>query len=71
MRQLEKQIATIGRKYVLALMSGKEFPSPVEKAHLYDLLGMPMRNHDKYEGNESPELSPAWPGRRLAEKSLW
>ena len=46
-RQLEKQIATIGRKYVLALMSGKEFPSPVEKAHLYDLLGMPMRNHDK------------------------
>lgn len=25
-RQLEKQIATIGRKYVLALMSGKEFP---------------------------------------------
>ena len=53
-RQLEKQIATIGRKYVLALMSGKEFPSPVEKAHLYDLLGMPMRNHDKYEGNEFP-----------------
>ncbi len=53
-RQLEKQIATIGRKYVLALMSGKEFPSPVEKTHLHDLLGMPMRNHDKYEGNEFP-----------------
>ena len=26
----------------------------MEKAHLYDLLGMPMRNHDKYEGNEFP-----------------
>ena len=53
-RQLEKQIATIGRKYVLAIMSGKEFPSPVEKKHLHDLLGMPMRTHDKYEGNEFP-----------------
>jgi len=53
-RQLEKQLATIGRKYVLALMSGKEFPMPVEKEHLQNLLGLPLRIHEKYEGNEFP-----------------
>lgn len=53
-RQLEKQIATIGRKYVLALMSGKEFPLPVKKEHLQGMLGLPLRVHEKYEGNEFP-----------------
>ena len=51
-RQLEKHLSAIGRKYVLALMSGKHFPSEVSPSDLPDLLGVPHYNRDKYEGND-------------------
>lgn len=51
-RTLEKRLAAIARKAVLYKMQHKDFPSPVEPEHLYDLLGLAPFNHDKYEGNE-------------------
>ena len=51
-RQLEKKLMAIGRKAVLAGMTGKDFPHPVEAENLYDLLGMAPRLDDTYEGNE-------------------
>lgn len=51
-RALEKSIEKIGRKYVVALKSGKKFPSPVKPSHLYDLLGLAPFLADKYEGND-------------------
>lgn len=51
-RQLEKKLASIARKYVLAKMSKKPFPETVEKNDLKDLLGLAPYSRDKYEGNE-------------------
>lgn len=51
-RQLEKALSTIARKYLLAKLSGGEFPSIVEPEHLKDLLGLAPYIKDKYEGND-------------------
>lgn len=50
-RQLEKKLAALVRKRVLAKMSGKDFPRPVQPEHLKDLLGLPLFSKDRYEGN--------------------
>lgn len=51
-RALEKKLAKIGRRAVMSLMTGSEFPSPVEPGDLYDLLGLAPHIPDRYEGNE-------------------
>ncbi|MDE6207373.1 MAG: endopeptidase La, partial [Muribaculaceae bacterium] len=51
-RKLEKLLAKVVRKAILADMSGKTFPTPVEPEHLYDLLGLAPYQPEKYEGNE-------------------
>lgn len=51
-RQLEKSLATIARKHLLAKLSGGEFPTVVEPEHLKDLLGLAPFIKDKYEGND-------------------
>lgn len=51
-RQLEKKLAAIARKYVLAKMSNKPFPELVGVADLKDMLGLAPFSRDKYEGNE-------------------
>lgn len=53
-RQLEKNLGTIVRKYVRSKVSGKPFPNTIEPAHLKELLGLPKFNKDKYEGNDFP-----------------
>lgn len=52
-RQLSKKIAAIGRKAVLAKVGGGgDFPHPVTPDSLPSLLGIPIYNKDRYEGNE-------------------
>lgn len=51
-RTLEKRLAALARKAVLAKMQDKPFPSPVEAEDLYGLLGLAPCKHDKYEGND-------------------
>lgn len=51
-RALDKKLAKVGRKAVLAQMTGKEFPCPVEPENLYDILGLAPHIPDRYEGNE-------------------
>lgn len=51
-RQLEKCLAKVVRKYVLAKMSGKNFPATVMPEHLYEILGLARYSKDQYEGNE-------------------
>ena len=51
-RTLEKRLEAIARKAVLAKMSKKNFPSPVEASDLYGMLGLAPCRHDKYEGND-------------------
>ena len=51
-RQLEKKLAAIARKCVLAKMSNKPFPELVGVADLKDMLGLAPFSRDKYEGNE-------------------
>ena len=51
-RTLDKQLAKVGRKAVMAEMTKSDFPSPVQPDHLYDLLGLAPHIPDKYEGNE-------------------
>ena len=46
-RALEKRLAAIARKAVLAAMRGKSLPAPIEPEHLYDLLGLAPYHHDK------------------------
>lgn len=50
-RQLEKKLAAIARKRVLAKMSESDFPETVEPEHLKNLLGLPPFSKDRYEGN--------------------
>lgn len=50
-RQLEKRLASLARKRVLAKMSGAEFPDTIKPEHLKDMLGLPPFSKDKYEGN--------------------
>jgi len=51
-RALEKKLAKIGRRAVMSLMTGKDFPTPVEPDDLYDLLGLAPHIPDRYEGND-------------------
>jgi len=51
-RALEKRLAKIGRRAIMALMTGSEFPSPVETEDLYKLLGLAPHIPDRYEGND-------------------
>lgn len=53
-RQLEKALAKIVRKAILAKMRGTEFAQPVMPEHLKDLLGMAPYRRDQYEGNDLP-----------------
>lgn len=51
-RTLEKKLAAVARKAVLAKMKNEPFPSPVETSDLYSMLGLAPVRHDKYEGND-------------------
>lgn len=51
-RALEKKLAAVARKAVLAKMKNESFPSPVESSDLYSMLGLAPVRHDKYEGND-------------------
>lgn len=53
-RQLEKRLATIVRKRVLAAKSQKDFPLPVGPENLKDLLGIKPYIRERYEGNDYP-----------------
>lgn len=50
-RQLERRLATLARKRVLAKMSEKAFPETIMPEHLKDLFGLEPFNKDRYEGN--------------------
>lgn len=51
-RQLEKRIAAIGRKMVLAKMRSEKVPHKLKPEHLYSFLGLAPYLADSYEGNE-------------------
>lgn len=51
-RQLEKKLAALARKAVLAKVSGGFFPDTVDVKDLKVLLGTPIYNKDRYEGND-------------------
>jgi len=53
-RQLEKQLASLVRKSILASLSGTAFPESIGPDDLQPLLGLPPFNKDRYEGNEFP-----------------
>ncbi|MDE6300707.1 MAG: endopeptidase La [Muribaculaceae bacterium] len=53
-RQLEKQLASLTRKKILARMSGKRFPSRISPDNLKELLGLPKHNHDKADTSDIP-----------------
>lgn len=53
-RQLEKKIATLVRKAILASLGDDEFPAEIKPSDLEKLLGLPLYNKDKYEGNDYP-----------------
>lgn len=50
-RQLEKRLSKIARRYVMSKMSGTEFPNPVMPEHLKELLGLPQYTKNKSEDN--------------------
>jgi len=50
-RQLEKELANIVRKAILAKVQGSEFPALITPDHLKDMLGVAKYTKDRYEGN--------------------
>ena len=50
-RQLEKELANLVRKAILAKVQGTEFPHVIGPEHLKDLLGVTKYVKDRYEGN--------------------
>lgn len=53
-RQLEKKLAAIVRKAVMAKVDHKEWPHSVTPAELPELLGVAPYSRDRYEGNDYP-----------------
>lgn len=53
-RQLEKKLAAVVRKIVMAKVDGKEWPRIVNPEHLRQLLGTAPYSRDRYEGNDFP-----------------
>lgn len=50
-RQLEKELANLLRKAILAKVQGDEFPQTIQPEHLKSLLGVAKYTKDRYEGN--------------------
>lgn len=50
-RQLEKELAKLIRKAILAKVQGDEFPKLILPEHLKDMLGVVRFTKDRYEGN--------------------
>ena len=48
-RELDKQINSLARKCVLAMLMKEEFPNPVRPSDLRGLLGLPLHNPEKRE----------------------
>lgn len=51
-RQLEKRLSQIMRKRLLAAMNGKAKDPVIRPDDLQEMLGAPIYNRDKYEGND-------------------
>lgn len=56
-RQLEKLLAKIARKYLMATLSGEKFPKTVKPSHLAGLLGVAPFFKDKCEDNPVPGVA--------------
>lgn len=55
-RTLDKRLAALARKSVLARMQGKPFPDPIQTDDLYGLLGLAPYNHSQAETARIPGL---------------
>lgn len=53
-RQLQKHLASVLRKYIRAKVSGKQFELPVDSGALRELLGVETNSHDKYTTDRTP-----------------
>ncbi len=53
-RQLQKRLAAVLRKYVRSKVAATEFTVPVEPVALRDLLGVETNSHDKYSTDRIP-----------------
>lgn len=53
-RQLQKKLAAVLRKYIRAKVSGKPFALPVAPEALRELLGVETNSHDKYSTDSIP-----------------
>lgn len=53
-RQLQKNLASVMRKYIRAKVSKQPFDVPVETAALRALLGVETNSHDKYSTDSTP-----------------
>ncbi len=51
-RKLENQLSSLIRKAILAKLSGEPLDEELRPEDLQELLGLPLYNKDKYEGNE-------------------
>ena len=51
-RKLENQLSSLVRKAILAKLSGEPLSDELRPENLQELLGLPLYNKDKYEGNE-------------------
>lgn len=53
-RQLQKNLASVMRKYIRAKVSGQPFEVPVKPDALRALLGVETNSHDKYSTDSTP-----------------
>lgn len=53
-RQLQKQLESLIRKFIRAKVSGREFPRPVGVKDLRGLLGLETNSHDRYSTDGTP-----------------
>lgn len=53
-RQLQKQLASVLRKYIRAKVSKQQFDLPINAESLRKLLGVETNSHDKYSTDSTP-----------------
>ncbi len=61
-RRLQKQLAALLRKYIMAKVSGRDFPQPILPDHLKELLGVAPISRDQYgtDGQAGVVTGLAW-----------
>ena len=64
-RNVEREIASLARKAVTEIVSGRSESVTITPENLEDFLGVPKFRHAEIDGEDQVGVTTGWPGRKL------